>query len=94
MELLHEKGSPILDENGEQIALYRANDLVLDDNGNPIIDKLSGIKRVLDIMMLEYEFMVADSEPYQSYLEIAMNNILAMIHVDMNELNDMNYGRY
>ena len=89
MELLHEKGSPILDENGEQIVLYKANDLVLNDNGNPIIDKLSGIKRVLDIMMLEYEFMVADSEPYQSYLEIAMNNILAMIDTDMNELNDI-----
>ena len=89
MELLHEKGSPILDENGEQIVLYKANDLVLDDNGKPILDKVSGIKRVLDIMMLEYEFMVADSEPYQSYLEIAMNNILAMIDTDMNELNDI-----
>lgn len=89
MELLHAKGSPILDENGNQIYLYKANDMILDSNGNPIIDNIGGMKRVLDILMLEYEYYVADSEPYVNYLEIVMNNILAMIDVDMTELNDI-----
>ena len=89
MELLHAKGSPILDENGNQIYLYKANDMILDSNGNPIIDNIGGMKRVLDILMLEYEYYAADSEPYVNYLEIVMNNILAMIDVDMTELNDI-----
>jgi hypothetical protein len=43
----------------------------------------------MDILMLEYEYIVADTETHINYLDLVMNNILAMVYTDMEEINDI-----
>ena len=87
MDLLHKKGDPVVDENGNPFYKSIAGDIVYDEKGNPIIDKVSGIKRVMTVMMLEYEFLATNNETYQNFLKIYMSNVMNMVSNDMITLN-------
>ena len=89
MKKIHDKGEVVKDPNGDIIYKSKAGDIIIGSDGLPIVDKINGIKRIMDVMMLEYEYMVADTETHINYLDLVMNNILAMIHTDMGELNDI-----
>ena len=89
MKLLHSKGDVVLDSKGEMIYKSKAGDIILDKDNKPIVDNINGIKRVMDILMLEYEYIVADTETHINYLDLVMNNILAMVYTDMEEINDI-----
>lgn len=58
-----------------------------DEFGNKIVDELAGIKRIVSILMFEYEFKLAETETYKNYMEIVMSNLYSMMYTDMVDLN-------
>ena len=87
-KLLHKKGEPVLDINGDPVYKYKKGDTIFDENGNPVIDQISGIVRYIDILMLEYEFMAATSFIYKNYIKMSVDTLNKFILEDMVSLNE------
>lgn len=86
--ILHHKGEPVLDVNGEQVYKYRKGDTVLDTNGEPVIDTTGGIIRYIDLLLLEYEFFRANSPAYLAYKKTVTETLNKYIISDMKTLNE------
>lgn len=86
-EIIHHKGDPVLNAEGQPIYQYRKGDVILDDLGRPIIDLESGVIRFIDISMIEYEFLLANSVSYVNYLKLVMDVYEQYIIEDMESLN-------
>lgn len=85
--LLHKKGDTVLDENGNVVYKYKTGDIILDSNEQPIIDLYGGITRILNIMMMEYEYKIAETESYKIYNNLVMDIVYNMCYNDMTMLN-------
>lgn len=87
-KLLHSAGDPVLDENGEQVYKYQINTPVMVD-GERVIERKAGVMRYINILMLDYKFMVAESTPYKNYRELLMDSVNKIVINDMNTLNNI-----
>jgi len=85
--ITHHAGDPILDVNGVTTYLHKTGDIVMDSNGLPTIDLAAGVTRHIDIMMLEYEFKLANSTPYQNYITDIYNIIRNWLLIDILNIN-------
>ena len=86
--LLHKAGDIVYDDNDEIVYKYLKGDNVIVD-GKPVIDIEAGILRYVDILMLEYPFLLVESTPYKNYNELTMDNINNIVINDMQTLNDL-----
>ena len=87
--LLHKKGDIVYDNENNIVYKYKMGDIILDENGEPIIDIYSGISRILNIMMLEYEYKLAETESYKIYNNLVMDIVYSMAYSDMKTLNNI-----
>lgn len=85
--ILHYKGDPMLDSEGNQLYKHRKGDVVHDELGSPVIDVYSGIIRYLDVFMLEYEFELDLTAAYSEYKNNVMSLIRLYIDTNMEDLN-------
>lgn len=87
VEVLHYKGDPVLDTNGNIVYKYRKGDPVLDENGKPIIDYKNGIYLHLEVLLIDATFLFATSQQYIKHLSDTRALITQWITRDMVELN-------
>lgn len=86
--LLHKKGDPVLDpDTNEQLVKHKKGDPILDDKGNPVVDLDSGVIRYIDILLLEYEFLVANNLAYQEHRNMVLD---ILNHYLLNDLTTLN----
>lgn len=86
--ILHKKGEQVLDEEGNPVYKFRKGDTVLDEEGNPIVDTQSGVVRYIDILQLEYEFLLANTPAYENYREAVIDVLHQYTTTDMENLAD------
>lgn len=86
---IHKEGDIKKDGDGNIIYKYTKDQLVLDEQGKPILDKLGGVKRLVDICMLEYEYSLVESEVYNKNTDLTISNLNSMIANDMKDLNNV-----
>jgi len=84
---LHVAGDPVLDGLGNPVYEYHKGDVILDSNQLPIIDVYSGVIRHLDMLMLEYEFLAANSLPATNYLNSIKDILNGWLFNDMAIIN-------
>lgn len=87
-EILHHRGDTVLDEEGNPIIKFKKGDTMLDAKGEPIIDLDNGVIRYIDILMLEYEFKLSDSNAYNNYTKLVIDTIKEYILEELPELNN------
>lgn len=84
---LHKAGEQKRDENGELLIRHNKGDVILDKEGNPIIDTISGSVRYVDILMLEYLFKLAQGTVAESLNKILVSFYEDLLTVKMREVN-------
>lgn len=85
--ILHRKGDQVLDEGGLPIKLHNAGDIILDEDGDPIIDVIPGVIKYIDILMLEYEYMLVTSTEGINLRTILMSFFEEMLFNELPSLN-------
>ena len=88
-EKLHNKGEIVVDDNGNPVYEHQIGDNIVDDNGLPILDKDSTVIRTMDIVAIEYEYLVADNLEYIDYYSRCMGLMESWLRNDMDRLNDL-----
>lgn len=83
---LHNKGDVVKDEQGNDVYEYRAGDVVM-QNGEPVIDDLSGVIRYIDILMLEYEFKAASASAQEQLNKLVVKYLESMLLEELPVLN-------
>lgn len=74
--VLHEKGDPVLDEDGNPKIKHEAGTLIMDENGNPIpVGGVRGFVRQYDMMLLDGKYFFATHQPTIDYREEIKNEI-------------------
>jgi hypothetical protein len=86
--LLHSKGDPVLNEDGEQVYKFYIGDIVLDANGNPIIENPRGMTRQLDVMLIEGAYWFATDATTAGYRTDLTNTIVDWVTNDIEKLTD------
>lgn len=65
--LLHKKGDPVLDVDGQPVYLYRRGDILLDENKKPILESPRKIVRLADIFMIDGGYYFATDSAVVDY---------------------------
>jgi len=67
--VIHERGEPVLDSNGNPVYEHLKGDPVLDANGNPILVETRRIKREYTLFLVDGLYMFADDRRVVDYRE-------------------------
>ncbi len=85
---LFSKGDYVLDDVSNQILKHKKGDVILDENQLPIINSVSGVIRFIDILMLEYEFRISNSNAYVNYKETTLDVLHSYLFEDLPNFNN------
>lgn len=79
-QLLHAKGDPVLDADGNAVLQYRKGDVKLDTKGKPIFDNVYGLVRQLDLLMVEGAYWFANDVITIDYRQELVDTLVTWIH--------------
>lgn len=85
--LLHRKGDPILDSDGNPTYQYRIGDPVIDVNGNPVVAEKSKIIRQVDMMFIEGSYYFATDSAASTYREDIVSTVVNWLTVELPYLS-------
>lgn len=90
-EVLHLRGDPVLDEEGQPMMKYKAGEFVLDAHGDPIPKGgIRGMLRQLDLLLLDARYYFATSETTVNYRKTVEELISTWVLTDLDETaNDL-----
>lgn len=81
-QVIHKKGTPKLDEYGEQIILHRAGDVRLDANLKPMVQNGEhGIMRHYDVVLLDGKYFFTNHAKTISYRESVKDELDAWLDI-------------
>lgn len=83
MNLLHSKGDPVLDADGQQTYLHLAGDVIKDSNGNPIPSDNRGMLRQISIMLIEGAYWFANDLAASNYRTTITQDIVSWLTNDL-----------
>lgn len=66
-EVLHAKGDPVLDDDGNPTMAHHAGDVKLDPDGNPIVVSTRQLLRKVDLCMVEGVYWFTDEQTAAAY---------------------------
>lgn len=87
MVKLHSKGDIVYDDSGNMLFRHRKGDILIDEFGKPIIDNILGLKRFLEMTLLDYSSIYLGNDSYIDSDKKLIDIIEKIIRFDMVELN-------
>ena len=85
--ILHKKGDLVLDDDGNPILLHKKGDIVLDENNNPVIDDVYGITYTTNLLLLDYEFKLANKIDYIEYRQSVYKELTDLSTIVLENIN-------
>ena len=86
--VLHNIGDPVLDQSGNPVTAHKKGDVVMDANGLPTVDTTNGVIRYIDILMIEHEYKLADTNAYVNYHKMLLDTLKLWIGTQLTSLNN------
>lgn len=88
--ILHHKGDPVLDANGNQVYAHRAGDVMTDPlTGQPIVGGDRDLERQLEIMMIEGAYYFATDSIAKSYRDELVKTVLSWVTEELAPMMDV-----
>lgn len=87
--LLHHKNEIVKDAQGAIVYKYRAGDVMLDANGDPIIETPIDTNQYMDMVMIDYKAFLATRSDHVDYRKNTIKTIVSWIVNDLAELDDI-----
>lgn len=85
--ILHHRGDPVLDGNGNQVYVHRAGDIVYDAiTGYPVVAEIRDILRQFDIMLIEGTYWFANDTSGSNYRSLIIQNLIGWLTTDLVDL--------
>lgn len=84
--LLHKKGDPVLDGEGNQIYQFYKGDVMLDSSGTPLTTDSRGMLRQIDIMLIEGAYWFATDATSAKYRRDLTDTVVGWLTADLAEL--------
>jgi hypothetical protein len=69
------RGDIILDSSGNPVYEFRSGDVMLDDSNKPIVDLAGGVVRIINILMIDIRYYLANSSSYINYFNTVVPTI-------------------
>jgi len=86
--ILHRKGEPVVSPDGEVSYQYRIGDIILGEDGLPIVTNPRGMLRQVDIMMIEGAYWFATDIAAINYRIGLTASIVSWLSGDLASIND------
>lgn len=86
--ILHNKGDTVEDSEGNPVYKHKKGEVMLDAQGQPILNQQSGVIRYLEMLLLEFELLLASSVEYMNYREEVLISLRSYIVDDMESINE------
>lgn len=87
MTLLHGRGTPVLDVQGNLVYDWRTGDVVLDNAGNPVVADERGMLRQLDIFLIEGAYRFATDSIATDYRAEMVDTLVAWLINDLTAID-------
>lgn len=88
LDIKHNIGEFVLDDNGNKIVLHKEGDIILDEDNQPIIDNTLGIIHNLDLLLMEDSFLRTNNDIYKSYRVDFFKELTKVIDTEITSIND------
>ncbi|MDR3392218.1 MAG: hypothetical protein P4L77_10850 [Sulfuriferula sp.] len=86
--ILHHKGDPVLDSNGNQVNQYVAGQPVLDGGGMPIPANPRGMTRQIDFMLIEGVYRFSTDAASTAYRQEMIDTLIGWLTGDLETINE------
>lgn len=82
--ILHNVGDPVLDAEGNHVLKYKAGDVMVDINGNPIIEDPRDILRECDVFFIDGRYHFSNSKEDLEYKKELPEMVVRWLKEDIN----------
>ncbi|WJJ54907.1 virion structural protein [Xanthomonas phage RTH11] len=86
--VLHAKGSPMLDDQGNPVIRHYAGDVMMDVEGNPIVVSSRRMLRQVDLFLIDGAYWFATDAPTVDYREQVPGTIVGWLREDIALVQD------
>lgn len=86
--LVHPKGTKVTDKSGNVVYKHRQGDVVLDSNGQPVIQEPRKITRRLELMVIDATYWFATDDIATNYRNELVRMFIDWLVYDLGPLND------
>ena len=86
--LVHRKGDPVLDADGQPMYKHKEGDLVLDENGKPIVVSERTVGFALDIFLMDASYKFCTRDDIVQYRNDVVATYIDWLVDDLKPLND------
>lgn len=84
-EVLHRKGDPVLDDDGNEVIRHFKGETVMDDSGSPIVANDRGLLREWDMFFFDARYRFATRQSDVSYLKEVPRTLVGWLGTDLKE---------
>lgn len=87
MEVLHARGTPVLNAEGEPVYRHRKGDIVLDVSGKPVPTGNRSVRRMIDVFLVDGTYWFADDMATVNYRRELTKKVVSWLVDELAEVS-------